>query len=118
MSRLDWKSAAAVLMVLYLSITYAQMPYRDPHDNDLQAATTIVLIYVTFILLGTQSGGMSCCAGMPTPARAQPEARGGYQPRFHAILAWHLCGWIERIPGGTRQMTVWKLGLRGLRPRH
>ena len=118
MSRLDWKSAAAVLMVLYLSITYAQMPYRDPHDNDLQAATTIVLIYVTFILLGTQSGGMSCCAGMPTPARAQPEARGGYQPRFHAILAWHLCGWTEHIPGGGGKMTVWKPGLRGLRPRH
>ena len=34
-------------------------------------------------------------------------------------MLWHLCGRIERIPGRTQNVTVWKRGLGGgLRPRH
>ena len=37
--------------------------------------------------------------------------------RFSRAALCHLCGWIERIPGGTRQHDGLETGLRGgLRP--
>ena len=41
-------------------------------------------------------------------SRKTSAISGGYRPTPHCIHAnlasvWHLCGWIERIPGGARQ---------------
>ena len=58
-------SQAAVLLILYLSLCYSQSPYREDSENALQAASTIVQIFVVFILLGTSDMGISVITAGP-----------------------------------------------------
>ena len=41
------------------------------------------------------------------------RGRSPHYPSFQTVIfsgSWHLCGWIKRIPGEPRKITVWKPG--------
>ena len=65
MCQVDWKAGAAVLLIVYLSLCYSKKPYQHTSENSMQAISTIVLIFVTFVLLGSEDGGISYVAACP-----------------------------------------------------
>ena len=51
---------------------------------------------------GRYPSSQTSAPGEPTWPPGFPEHNFGFR-NISNVRRWHLCGWIERIPGGTRQ---------------